>query len=189
MPDPIYPKTGSGLSTVTDEGKAPRSRIEDFQAALTICEDLRRASEPRNLKAARIKSQIDGNPPYNPQRQKEAGMKGFPNFNTLEAKAYLSSALVPYYDLFASAPHHVEVTLDQRDPNLRDDWSRIVTEELHRTLSASSWFELNMWKMLHDFVGFGKGFLIWPDNVTHRFKRVSWARVLFPDYTDVEQQE
>ena len=116
-------------------------------------------------------------------------MKGFANFNTLEAKAYLSSALVPYYDLFASAPHHIEVTLDERDPNLRDDWSRITTEELHRSVSESTWFELNMWKVLYDYVGFGKGFLVWPDNVTHRFKRVSWDRVLFPDQTDVDPQE
>lgn len=189
MPDQPFPRTGSGLQTVKDSGQAPKSRIEDFQAALTIVEDLRRASEPRNLKAARIKNQFDGGPPYNPNRMREAGMKGFANFNTLEAKAYLSSALVPYYDLFASAPHHIEVTLDERDPNLRDDWSRITTEELHRSVSGSTWFELNMWKMLYDYVAFGKGFLVWPDSVTHRFKRVSWDRVLFPDQTDVDPQE
>ena len=190
MPDQPFPRTGTGLSTVDYQtGKAPKSRVDDFQAALTIVEDLRRASEPRNLKAARILGQFQGNPPYNPQRQIAAGMKGFANFNTLEAKAYLSSALVPYYDLFASAPNQIEVTLDQRDLNLRDDWSRITTDELHRSVSSSTWFELNIWKMLHDYVGFGKGFLVWPDNVTHRFKRVSWDRVLFPDQTDVDPQE
>lgn len=190
MPTPDdFPKSSSGLLTVKDSGAAPKARIDDFICALNIVETLRKASEPRNAKAARIAGQINGNPPFNPAKQQQAGMKGYPNFNTLEAKAYLSAALVPYYDLFSSAPNHVEVTLDQKDGRLRDEWSRIDTEELHRTLTESTWFELQMWKMLHDFVGFGKGFLIWPDTVTHRFKRVSWHRVLFPDETDVDPQE
>lgn len=177
------------MLTVKDSGVAPKARIDDFLSALNIVETLRRASEPRNAKAARIAGQIQGNPPFNPEKQRAAGMRGYPNFNTLEAKAYLSAALVPYYDLFSSAPNHIEVTLDQKDGRLRDEWSRIDTEELQRTLTESTWFELQMWKMLHDFVGFGKGFLIWPDTVTHRFKRVSWHRVLFPDETDVDPAE
>lgn len=186
MPDSPYPKTGAGLQTVNDTGTAPRSRIDDFQSALTIVESLRKAAEARNLKAARIKGMFDGNPPYNPERQKQAGMKGYPNFNTLEGKAYLSSALVPYYDLFSSAPCHVEVELDVADSNLAGDWSHIVSEELHRTLTESTWFEMTVWKMLHDFVGFGKGFLVWPDPVTWRSRRVSWDRVWFPDATDAD---
>ncbi len=189
MPDNPFPKTGSGLLTVKESGAAPKARIDDFLSALNIVETLRRSSEPRNAKAAMIKGQMDGNPPFNPAKQRQAGMRGYPNFNTLEAKAYMSAALVPYYDLFSSAPNHIEVELDQKDTRIRDLWSRDITEELHRTVSESTWFELNMWKMLYDFVGFGKGFLIWPDTVTHKFKRVSWHRVMFPDETDVDPGE
>lgn len=186
-PTPV--KSGPGLITVSDTGTAPKSRLDDYLSAATVVENLRKASESRTLHGARIRAQFDGNPPFNPTKLQQAGLKGYPNFNTLEAKAYLSSALVPYYDLFSNAPFHMDVTLDIADAEQRDLWSKIVTEELHRAVSESSWFDLNMWKMLSDFVGFGKGFLIRPDNRTWHFKRVSWDRVWFPDETDVDPQE
>lgn len=190
MPDSTLPlKSGSGLNTISDSGVAPKSRLDDFQSAHTVFEQLRKGSEQRNAKAASIKGMFDGNPPFNPERQKNAGLKGYPNFNTLEGKAYKAAAKVPYYDLFSSAPQPVEVELDIRDPKLCDQWSRIVSEELQRLLEDSNWFDLNVWKMLDDFVGFGKGYMVWPDTSTFKFKRVAWDRVLFPDKTDVDPDE
>lgn len=180
------PRTGLGLATISDQGAAPRPRLDSFTHALGLVENMRKASEARNLKAARFKGQLDGNPPFNPDKLRTNGMAYYPNFNTLEAKAYLSSALVPYYDLFSSAPQHLEVTLDRADQAEREDWSRVATEECHRLLSDSRWFEDNVWKTLHDYVGFGKGFWVWPDPVTWRFRHVPWHRVWFPDNTDVD---
>jgi len=179
-------RTPTGLRTLDDKGKPPKSRLDDYQAAMTIVERLREGNEPRNAKASRIKAQIDGQPPFNPAKLITAGMRYYPNFNTLEAKAFISSALVPYYDLYASAPNYCEVVLDMADQREREYAGRVVTEELQRALCDTSWFELNIWKALYDYIAFGKGYVLWPDNATWRFRHVAWHRVWFPDQSDVD---
>lgn len=92
-------------------GKPPERRIKSATEAQTIVANLFRANLQRNSMWAAIQGQIDGNPPYNPSKLREMGRAGDPNVNTLEAKAIRSSALVPYYDLFAGAQRYVDVRL------------------------------------------------------------------------------
>ena len=95
---------------VTD-GKPPKRRIRSATEAQTIVANLFRANLTRNVMWASIQGQIDGNPPYNPSKLREAGRASDPNVNTLEAKALRSSALVPFYDLFAGGQRFVEARL------------------------------------------------------------------------------
>lgn len=183
--------TGTGLSTLSESGTPPKSRIENFQAACGLVEQLRHDNEGRNAMGAKIRSMFDGNPPFNPAKLRSAGMSYYPNFNTLEGKAYGASAKVPYYDLFSSAPHHVEVSLELGVGNeaIEAYHSRCVTEELDRTLKDWSAFDPTMGKLIDDYVKFGKGYLMWPDPVSWKFKRIAWHRVLVPSDTDVDLSE
>jgi hypothetical protein len=107
---PMVPVTG---------GKVPKRRVKDASEAQTIVANLWRASLQRNAMWASIQGQIDGNPPYDPARLRNVGRASDPNVNTLEAKAIRSSALVPYYDLFAGGQRYVEVRL--APPGMGDD--------------------------------------------------------------------
>ncbi len=92
-------------------GKVPEKRIRSATEAQTIVANLFRANLQRNAMWASIQGQIDGNPPYNPSKLREMGRASDPNVNTLEAKALRSSALVPFYDLFAGGQRFVEIRL------------------------------------------------------------------------------
>lgn len=183
--------TGTGLSTLSPEGTPPKSRIEDFRAACGLVEQLREGYGERNRKTAQIRGMFDGNPPFNQAKLNSKGMSWYPNFNTLEGDAFGSSAKVPYYDLFASAPHHIEVSLElgKGNEDMEAYHSRCVTEELDRTVRDWSAFDPTMGKLIDDYVKFGKGYLMWPDPVSWKFKRIAWHRVLVPDDTDVDLSE
>src|SRR5512147_3256652 len=92
-------------------GDVPKKRIRSATEAQTIVANLFRANLQRNTMWASIQGQIDGNPPYNPSKLRDAGRASDPNVNTLEAKAIRSSALVPFYDLFAGGQRFVEARL------------------------------------------------------------------------------
>src|SRR5687767_7854026 len=100
MLDTPFPQTMIPLAPLTGT-KPPKRRLDDAVKAQTLVASLWQAAQERNLKMAAIQGQIDGNPPYSPVRMRAAGRASDANFNTLEAKAVRSAALVPYYDLFA----------------------------------------------------------------------------------------
>jgi len=129
----------------------------------------------------------DGNAPFPLSELKKHGQAWRSSFNPREGKALLSAALTPYYDLFNSSSFFAHVTLDYADPATRDigeRWNQIITEEFDYLLRSYEGFEFNMQAMLHDFIFFGKGFLLWPDNKDWQFKHIPCGRVLVPDDTD-----
>jgi hypothetical protein len=186
--EPILPQGMLPLAPMTGDGP-PRHRIDDPGKAQTIVVNLWQASQERNLKNAAIQGQIDGNPPYNPEKMRRAGRAGDANFNTLEAKALRSTAMVPYYDLFAGGNRYVEIKLDLGDDVQASYASGIVSEEYDRLLRRYRGFEFTMYGMMIDYVTFGKGFLTWQKNGSWRMQRIAHYRVLTPDATPVELDE
>lgn len=172
------------------DGKPPQARLDDIQSALGVASTLLEATKERWRKMAMLRGMVDGNPPFNPGKLRSAGMAYYPNFSTLEGKAYVSSALVPYYDLFAGSPSYIDIQLDLKDKQVQDEASRVVCEEADRVFRYAEWFESRLNKMLFDFVTFGKGFLMWPDPDTSlRFRHIPAHRVLFPDGEDVDYED
>lgn len=192
----------------------PKRRIKSASEAQTIVANLWQANLQRNVHNAAMQGQIDGNPPYSPSRLRQMGRASDPNFNTLEAKAIRSAALVPYFDLFAGGNRYVEVRLappgqgndasgygtaryngvgDSPDPNydpirLSED-SGIVSEEYDRLLRRWTNFEHVMYMALTDYVTFGRCHLPWECYDSWRFKRVAYHRVLVPDNTPIDNEE
>lgn len=181
------PNATFNLAVPNNDGTPPKARVSDIGSALGIASTLIEANKERWRKMAMIRGAVDGNPPFNPATLKAAGLKYYPNFNTLEMKAYVSSALVPYFDLLTASPSYVDLQLDMKDKTQQDEKSRIVCEEEDNLYRYSEWFDVRYQKMLFDFVTFGKGFLMWDDDHTIRFRHVPCHRVLFPDSEDVDQ--
>ena len=177
------PNSTLPLKTLDREGKVPPSRLDKIIDALTVVSTLMEASKERLRRAAIIKGQFDGNPPFNPQKLRANGLAWSANFNTLEARAYKNNALVPYYDLFASGPVYSQVSLDIDDRREQSKKSGIVTEEWDRSLRDDDDFEQSFWRLFNDFIGFGKGWFLWPNPVSIRFEHIPWYRILVPDGT------
>lgn len=179
----------AALNTLTPDGTPPKSRISDPDQAQGIVAYLIEANRERLRKEAQQKGMFDGNAPYNAFKIKAAGRSWEANFNTMEGKARKASAKVPYYDIFSGARTYCEIETGFGDDSDRVRWSRIMTEEMD--LMAKQWigFSFNMWTMLDDFIGYGKGFLFHQDPFRWRFRKVAESRVLVHDGVDCDIEE
>jgi hypothetical protein len=189
MDNNTSPQDGFGLKTIGDNGKPPKSRCEDASHTFGIVQNLIEANKGRQEHDARIQSMFDGNPPYNSSKLKNAGQSRRANFNTLEGSASLSAGCAPYYDLFASGKHYAVIQCDTGNPEYNDTCSNIITEELDNILSNYGSFDFSVWAMINNFLGFGKGFLMWEDTLDWRFKRISHCRILVPDATECDIED
>jgi hypothetical protein len=177
------------LNTLTPDGKAPKSRLDDASVAQQIYWNTHQANLGRNNYGAYLQGVCDGNPPYRQSSLRASGQGWRANFSTKESKARKNSGKTPYYDLFASGPSYAEVRTKVKDEITADEASGIITEEWHLMLEQWSGFEMNVWKMIDSFVGFGRGWLFWPNSDVWHFKSLPWWRVRFPDGTDVDPSE
>lgn len=177
---PLEPLTGD---------KTPKRRLSDAVKAQTIVANLWQAGQQRNIQNSAYQGQLDGNPPYNPDAMRRMGRAGDANFNTLEAKALCSTAMVPYYDLFAGGNRYVEVMLDVGDDFQATYMSGIASEEYDMLLRRWRNFEFTMNAMMGDYVRFGKGFLTWSKDGSWRFQKIAHYRVMVPDATPIDLDE
>lgn len=173
------------LETLSDSGKAPKFRLDSATEAVAIVEVIKKANADRNARDARIKGMIDGNKPFDDAKLKANAQSWRTNVNWLEGKAALSAALTPYYDLFSSGKHYatVQVRCDN-DPVKSHAYSQIVSEEFDRLLKDYDGFDFNMQRMFHDRIAYGKGFVMWPDEISWQFKAIPHYLVLVPNRTD-----
>lgn len=180
------PQTGLPLKPLPDSGSPPKRRLSSAADAQTIVANLWQASATRNLKNAAMQGMLDGNPPYSPTKLRAAGRAGDANFNTLEGKAILSTALIPYHDLFGGDRRYVDIRTEFGTLEQRQTWSNIISEEYDRMLKRWQNFDYQVQQMERDFVAFGKGYLMWEDQRSWRFKKIAHYRVLVPDATEVD---
>ncbi len=170
------------IASLSEAGKAPKERLASAADGQTLVSALLHAQMNRAYFNSRIKGMLDGNPPYDSSLLQKHGQAWRTNVNFLEGKASLSAALAPYYDLFAGSPQYAQVRLDYLDDlDLREEWSRIVSEEFDRMLKGWDGFDFNIQAALHDLIAYGKGFLTWPDKTCWQFAHIPQSRVLVPD--------
>lgn len=176
----------TNLETIGKNGKAPKSRLSDPGKTQSFVQLLLEGDKERNRKDANIKGMFDGNPPYNASKRRAASQAWRANFSSLEGKAYLSNGLVPYYDLFSSTSHYIDFQTGYGSPSQQAEWSGIITEELDVTLKKWSGFNYQMHAMLHNFVGYGQGFLVWNNTYDWHFENVPHRKVLVMDGTKID---
>lgn len=172
------------LKNVPEKGPAPRNRLADAEHAQRLVAHLVKSNTGRNLRDTKIKGMCDGNPPFSQQKLNALGQKHRTNINFLEGKAALSSAMVPYYELFAGSNTYATVLTQEGDENERQKWSSVITEEFDRMLRDYPAFDFRMQALIYDFVGYGKGFLTWMDKCNWQFRHIKQQDVLVPDGED-----
>lgn len=177
------------LKTLSQNGAAPKSRLTDANVAQQIFWNTHQANLGRNNYGAYMQGVCDGNPPYRQSALRNAGQGWRANFSTRESKARKDAAKTPYYDLFSSGPTYASVTTTERGNVDAVDASGVITEEFDKMLKGWTGFDMNVWKMLDSFVGFGRGWLFWPKADEWRFKAIPWWKVRFADGADVDPEE
>lgn len=131
------------------DGTVPETRMANpEQTRDIVTRALQYDSSTRDVKRARLKGLVDGNPPYNRQTLLDAGRGDECNVNWRIAKYFLGLGKGMLYDVFSEAESYTTIELDPYelkrsdgpegtyDPNVSvdqaDDWSRIITEEFQR---------------------------------------------------------
>lgn len=174
-------QTGLGLETLTDSNQPPKSRLKNASHARTLVTTLLDANRVRAFKNSQIQGMFDGNPPFSPTKLREMGQANRTNVNWGEGRAIWRSGLTPYYDLFSGSKYFFDVMTAEGNDRDQIDWSEIIAEELDQTLKGDDEFDSNMQEMLGDFLGFGKGFLMWKDATSWRIQCVKQSKVFVAD--------
>ncbi len=173
------------LKTLSKNGTPPKMRLDNVDKTQEFVGRIQHADAERSRKDANVKGMFDGNPPYNSSKRRAASQAWRANFSSLEGKAYLSNGLVPYYDLFSSSSYYIDFQTAYGNPNQQAEWSGIITEELDVTLKQWEGFDNEVQPMLHDFVGYGQGFLVWNNTYDWRFEHVPHRKVMVMDGTKI----
>lgn len=181
----VYP-----LQTISDDGNVPEHRLTNAWKAQQIYFTIRDANRLRNQQGAIIQGMFDGNPPYSQNRLRQNGQGWRANFNDMEGKSRKDAAKTPYYDLFSTSPMYADIITSRRGSvHSATSASRIISEEFDHMCHEWRGFLDNMWQMLDDFVGFGRGFVLFDPFESPYFKRIQWSRVMFPDGTSTDPDE
>lgn len=166
-------------------------RLSSARKAQEIVWLLLEADKERAYALSMVKGMLDGNTPFNQSKLIAQGQGNRTNVNFREGEAILSSAETPYYDLFAESSTYFQIEVDESDPNKQASYSRILTRRFDDMLKEWSGFDYNMQRCIHEMVGFGRGFCLWPDSTNWQFTAIQQSRVLVPDGTlaDPDQLE
>jgi hypothetical protein len=152
------------LETISDSGKAPRTRIKDAKSAHAIYISIRNADDASSIDRQKIQSMLDGEPPYSPQQLKSLGQGYRANLNFGESAAALETALSAYSDLVNSVDRLASVKTSEGDPAQRVEWENIIAEEFHRTITDWDEFFYKQQMLAHQFVSQGVGVAYFEDN-------------------------
>lgn len=171
------------LATISDNGRPPKTRLSSAKEARELVDQLIEAGRERSAFNAHLKGMFEGNPPYSTASLIKRGEGWRPNVNPMEGDAALSAAKVPYYDLFSGSMYYCESRTYYGTPDERAEWDQTITEEFDCLLRDCDGFDFNINSVIHDFVAFGKGLAMWPDNVNWRSKHIAQSRIKVRDRT------
>lgn len=172
------------LENIAPSGRPPETRLADAQSARDILTKLVAADELRNNTRAKLRGLVDGNPPWNPAELRRNNQAYRTNVNFREAEAFLQLAMSAFYDVFAEVPTYATVrTSFGVDPDKRDEWSKIITEEFDRLQKMDKDFDYLMQLSQREMVLIGDGPLVFPDATNWRCQAVMATDLLVPDGT------
>lgn len=159
------------LETISQSGKAPKSRLKDAKAAYGIYRHLLDADLIASSQRVKVQAMLDGEAPYNAETLRNLGQSYRSNLNFLEAQADLEYALSAYSDLVNGVPQLAQVKTAYGDENERGNYNQIISEEFDRVL-RKDWDEFfyNQQRLSHEFVAYGVGFAFFEDDTDWRWK-------------------
>lgn len=172
------------LENLSPSGRPPETRLADAQSARDILTKLVSADQLRNETRAKLRGLVDGNPPYNPAELRKNNQAYRTNVNFRESEAFLMMAQSAFYDVFAEVPTYATIHTDfGTDPDKKDEWSKIITEEFDRLQKLDKDFDYLMQLSQREMVLIGYGPMIFEDKTNWRCKSIMASDLLVPDGT------
>jgi hypothetical protein len=180
------------LSTLDPiSGDRPTSRIGHAGNARQLIERLKYEDQTRMYRYTKIMGLLDGNPPWPGKKLQDIGQSHRANFNLREGEGMVEAAKTPYYDLVFEVPQFAKITFGTpgMDPAKIAEWSNIISEEYHETLSAWVGFDQNIQLHQWQFVVNGCGPLFWPHGISWHSEATKARKVLVPQETKANVED
>jgi hypothetical protein len=149
---------------------------------------LKQADDVNARNRAEVDAMFDGAAPYDDNVLREAGMGSRCNLNFGEAETLLEAALAGYVDLINSVENLVSVSVQEKDPQKKGDYERIISEGFTRMLR--DWDEFNFKHVLNStfFIKHGVSIAYWEDEYDWRWQISKIGDFLIPRRTFASEE-
>jgi len=157
------------LQTVTASGAPTPDRVATIEAARHIYSQLSDSDAEDAFRRDRIRGQIDGKPPWDPDMLSEKGLGYVTNVNFLELRAVLDDRAFRRFASYYEVPTIVRIhrNFPFRQDDIERPYERVIEEEFTRLL-RDDW----------------TGFYPMLDQAGRESDAYGFGVVLFPDETD-----
>lgn len=181
--------SSTGKQMLNDTTPSSATRLGTASDAQATVQTLMDDQKPRVDYWAEWKGMLDGNPPVSPSEKAMNNRRWESNFNTLTGKGLLDNAITPYFSLFANGAYLADVQLDADNVDVAEQRSRIVRREFCHMLRRHGDMMDSFLRLCYSFVGFGKGYWMWPTPYQWRPSVKMWYELLFPRDTPTDPKE
>jgi hypothetical protein len=175
------------LATVSHDGEVPKQRIPTAKAAIDVHTMLRRDDEASSRNRARIQAAVDGEPPYNRQRQRDSGQADACNVNFGEFADQLEKALAAYVDMGTSVERLITVRPTKGVASDRAKHGDIISEEFSRMVRSWPGFLQTYLYGCQQFVLHGVSVAYFDDNIDWRWRAAPFGEFHIPRGTAASQ--
>lgn len=177
----------SGRNTIAkkDGGiEAPKNVISTEAGARAVIQRIARAHNKRVFTYERIQGLIDGNPPYNPARMRQAGVNDMTNVNWKDAAAIFKSYTLAFWSLFNDVRFIADFVISLADDKgLNAYWSQVISEEWDSMMKMWPGFKKEMEFHQGELVKIGLNAIVFFDEHNWQFKPINFKKVYIPDET------
>lgn len=164
------PFDGLPLLNLDEKGTPPPSRLVKSSTLRQIFSDQREDDKLSMAQRAQTQDLLDGGEPFDQSELDEAGMTDVTNLNFGGAEQQLERSVNPYYRLFSNPENLVSVSTMFGADEDRDDYNKILNEELTRTIRQSESVPYQTKKLLNKAIYDGVSVLHWPDDLDWRYR-------------------
>lgn len=158
------------LLGIPEEGEVPVSRLKDAKTGREVYMRLKTADEPNAKVRAQVQAMFDGRPPYDPNQLIKSQQFYRCNLNFGEAESLLEYAMSGYVDLLHAVEDLVITPTLWGEPNERDHYTSIISNEITRTLREWPQFNFNFLHLCTEFIAHGLGISHFEDRFDWRWR-------------------
>ena len=162
----------------------PKCRIADATTALSIFKKLEPTQQERIKMFSIVKSQLDGDPPYNEDELKKLGLSYASNTNWRDMEAFIEEHLENYMSLiWNDVPFPIVFDARIGERRMWSEVNRILQEEMRDLLSSYFDYHRYLNLMLKDSITYGAGWIFWPDEDSFCFRPIDMWKIYVPPRT------
>ena len=175
----------STFRTVSENGKAPESRLRNASQAFEVAVEIEKSNKKRSGKMGRIYRAYNRFPPTQYSKLAKEGGDWQSNVNFGMLAFVVDNNLASFFDMLTERTQTAEIVTKKGDAKERREWSEYISIGFDQAIQRWDEFLLNQEQGLLDMLLYGKGVEMWEDNDGFMTKHIPADEILVPDSTKI----